>query len=95
MTQRPKAPGAVASLVLGILSYLIPYFVGLILGIIGIVQAGKALRTIEAEGEEKWSGKGIAIAGRILSIVGIVVNAIVSAVLIGVIGAGGCMSLGY
>jgi len=85
---RPKAPGAVASLVLGILSYLIPYFIGLVLGIIGIVQAGKALRAIESEGEEKLSGKGMAIAGRILSIIGIIVNAIVSALLLGVIGAG-------
>ncbi|GGA85528.1 DUF4190 domain-containing protein [Ornithinibacillus halotolerans] len=58
---------AVAALVLGILSIVIPYM-GLILGIIGLVLAHGALKEIVVSGQE---GRGLAIAGRVTSIVGV------------------------
>ncbi|WP_051314948.1 DUF4190 domain-containing protein [Alteribacter aurantiacus] len=50
---------AVASLVLGILSLIIPY-VGLITGIIGIVLAQMALKETKVSSE---GGRGLAIGG--------------------------------
>ncbi|WP_445506503.1 DUF4190 domain-containing protein [Niallia sp. 03190] len=58
-TQNPTSGKAIASLVLGILSLVIPY-VGLILGIIGIVLAKKAFYEIA---QLNYNGKGMAIAG--------------------------------
>lgn len=61
---------SVASLVLGILSIIIP-FVGLILGILGLIFSVKGRRE-----EEK---KGMATAGLVLSIIGVVFSSIVIA----------------
>lgn len=61
---------AIAALILGILSIVIPY-VGIILGIIGIVMATKALR------EPGEPGRGLAVAGRVCSIVGVCLHGFV------------------
>lgn len=58
---------SIVTLTLGILSILIP-FLGLILGIIGIVIYRKARKEMALTGE---GGKGLAISGLICSIVGI------------------------
>ena len=61
---------SVAALTLGILSIVIPY-VGLVLGIIGLVISSKAKKEIAITNE---GGSGLAIAGLICSIVGIIVQ---------------------
>lgn len=69
MTEQPVRTNgkAVASLVLGILSIAIPY-IGFILGIIGIVLGNRAKRIIDKGNE---SGRGLAVAGFVCSIVGL------------------------
>ena len=61
---------SVISLTLGILSLLIP-FIGLVLGIIGLVFSRKAVKQIEKTNE---TGRGLATAGLICSIVGIILQ---------------------
>lgn len=64
MTERKQInTHAVTALTLGILSIFIP-FIGLILGVLGIIFYRKSIR-------EKESSAGLAIAGLICSIVGI------------------------
>ncbi|MEQ2527879.1 DUF4190 domain-containing protein [Bacillaceae bacterium CLA-AA-H227] len=63
---RTTSGNSIASLVLGILSVIIPY-IGFILGIIGIVISRKAFREIA---QNNYDGKGMAIAGLTTSIVG-------------------------
>lgn len=65
--QGPASGKAITALVLGILSLLVPY-VGLILGIVGIVFSKKALYEIETQ---NLSGKGMAVAGLTTSIIGV------------------------
>ncbi|MEN2767806.1 DUF4190 domain-containing protein [Ornithinibacillus xuwenensis] len=62
---------AIASLVLGILSF-IPY-IGIILGIIGLVLANKGIKEVAVYGQ---GGLGLGIAGRVTSIIGIVLGGI-------------------
>ena len=61
---------SVASLTLGILSVLIPY-IGFVLGIIGLVISRKASKEIAITNE---GGSGLATAGLICSVVGIIVQ---------------------
>lgn len=61
---------SIISLTLGILSILIP-FIGLILGIAGIVVSRKATKEIAKTNED---GRGLAISGLICSIVGIIIQ---------------------
>ena len=61
---------AVISLTVGILSLFIP-FIGLILGIIGIVFSRKAVKQMNKTNE---NGRGLATAGLICSIVGIIMQ---------------------
>ncbi|WP_409271276.1 DUF4190 domain-containing protein [Neobacillus sp. SCS-31] len=61
---------SVISLTVGILSLFIP-FIGLILGIIGIVFSRKAVKQINQTNE---NGKGLATAGLICSIVGVILQ---------------------
>ncbi|MFJ5625317.1 DUF4190 domain-containing protein [Peribacillus loiseleuriae] len=61
---------SIISLIYGILSILIP-FIGLILGVIGVVLSRKAVKQIEKIND---SGRGLAIAGLICSIVGIILQ---------------------
>lgn len=65
--QAPVTNGkAIASLVLGILSIVVPW-IGLIFGIIGIVLSSKAKKEIA---NYQQSGHGLAVAGLVTSIVG-------------------------
>lgn len=61
---------SVISLTLGILSILIPY-IGLILGVIGVVVSRKATKEIVKTGE---GGNGLATSGLICSVVGIIIQ---------------------
>ncbi|OEF98954.1 hypothetical protein BHF71_10530 [Vulcanibacillus modesticaldus] len=69
---------AIISLVIGILSIVIPYL-GLIIGIIGIIYANKSIKEIENSNE---NGRGLAIAGKVCSIVGTVIYGILTLLLI-------------
>lgn len=94
--QQPKTnmpqvncPGAIASLILGILSLLSGcLMVGLILGIVGAVIAGNGNKAYMAN-PSRYKGMGMLKAGRITSILGIIfgaialVGAIISAVIVG------------
>jgi hypothetical protein len=61
---------SVVSLTLGVLSILIP-FMGLVLGVIGIVVSRKAAKEIAVSNE---GGSGLAISGLICSAVGIIIQ---------------------
>ena len=61
---------SVISLTLGILSILIP-FIGLILGVIGVVVSRKATKEIMKTDE---GGSGLATSGLIFSVVGIIIQ---------------------
>lgn len=65
---KPNAPGATASLVCGIIGLFV---VGLILGIIAIVQGNKAKRLI-AQNPDMYGGSGFASAGVVLGIIDLV-----------------------
>ncbi|WP_018750964.1 DUF4190 domain-containing protein [Paenibacillus sanguinis] len=74
----PPAPAktngkSIASLVLGILSVIIPYF-GFILGIIAIVLSSLSFREIKRTNEQ---GKGLGIAGLVCGIIGTVLYGII------------------
>ncbi|MFD4932183.1 DUF4190 domain-containing protein [Peribacillus butanolivorans] len=58
---------SIVSLTLGVLSIIIPY-IGLILGIIGIVISSKSIKEIDESNEK---GRRLAISGRFCIIVGI------------------------
>ena len=62
-----NAPGAVASLVLGILGFFI---CGLVLGIIAITKAQEAKRAIASD--PRYTGAGMATAGMVLGIIDLV-----------------------
>jgi hypothetical protein len=77
--QLPNAPGAVASMVLGIVGVVMGAL-GIVLGIVALVLGNKARDEIRAH-PGVYGGEGYATAGRILGIVGIAVGAL-SAVLV-------------
>ncbi|MFD1040368.1 DUF4190 domain-containing protein [Virgibacillus byunsanensis] len=64
---------AIASLILGILSIVSPY-AGLILGIIGLILASISIKEIASSNQQ---GRGLAVAGRVCSIVGICINGLI------------------
>lgn len=71
---KPTTPNAVASLVLGILSIVAScWFVGLVLGIIGLVLGNKG-RQAYLLAPDSYSGYGMLNAGRIMSIIGICIG---------------------
>jgi hypothetical protein len=76
---KEKLPNSTASLVLGIFSiitcwcYGIP---GIILGVIGFLQGKKAIE-IHNEDPELYEGIGNANAGKIISIIGVVLSIVV------------------
>lgn len=70
--QKPTNGKAVTSMILGIVSLVIP-FVGLITGIIGLILANSSLKEIKLYNQE---GKGMAIAGKVCSIIAICMYAI-------------------
>ncbi|WP_088043304.1 DUF4190 domain-containing protein [Bacillus sp. EAC] len=61
---------SISSLTLGVLSIIIPY-IGFILGILGISLSKRSIVEIEISNEK---GKGLAISGRICSIVGLCIQ---------------------
>lgn len=76
MTTKQSLPNSTAVLVLGICSIVFScFFVGLILGIIGLVLAGKA-RKLNRENPNMYDGAGSLNAGFIMSIIGTVLGAI-------------------
>jgi hypothetical protein len=90
-TIQQNAPGAVASLVLGIVSIVIsavPFVCigALICGIIGLLQSGKAKRAV-AEFPDELGGRGLAVGGFVCSIIGICISSIYCLVTLAVIAA--------
>ena len=74
MEQKEQLPNATAVLVLGICSIVFGcFFVGLILGIIGISMSGKG-RKMYKENPNLYEGYGTLNAGYIMSIIGIVLG---------------------
>lgn len=74
--EKINPPYAVAALVLGICSLLFGcFFVGLVLGIVGIVLANKGLNAYRLT-PEKYTGSGMLTAGRVMSIIGVVFGSI-------------------
>lgn len=74
MTTNQSLPNSTAVLVLGILSILCScFFVGLLLGIIGIVMAGKG-RKLNKENPGVYGGAGALNAGYVMSIIGTVLG---------------------
>ncbi len=72
----PAAPGAVISLVFGILSAAFScLFVGIVFGILAIVFAGKAKKAVAAN-PGAYAGIGMAKAGLIIGIIGLVFSII-------------------
>ena len=76
--ERQNLPNATTSLILGILSIVTCFcygIIGLPLGIIAFVLGNKALKLFNEQPED-FKGQGNASAGKILGIVGIVLNVI-------------------
>lgn len=74
MTAKQTLPNSTVVLVLGICSIVFGcFFVGLVLGIIGIVLSGKSKQMYKAN-PELYDGYGTLNAGRILSIIGTVLG---------------------
>lgn len=61
---------SIISITLGILSIIVP-IVGIFLGITGLVMSQKGIKEIDTSNEK---GNGLAVSGRILSIVGICIQ---------------------
>lgn len=81
---KQKLNGSVAGLVLGILSIVTcPAYgiIGLVLGIIGLAQSNKAIRQHQQH-PDFYEGIETAKAGRIISIIGIVLSSLMFLVLI-------------
>jgi hypothetical protein len=72
---RKPLPNASTVLVLGILSIVLGCGVGLILGIIGLIQAKEPKRLYD-ENPDGWDNYGNLNAGRIMSIIGICLNSV-------------------
>lgn len=74
--QKQNAPYAVAALVLGICSIVFGcMFVGLVCGIIGLVLAKKGYDAYNAA-PDQYTGEGMLKAGKITSIIGIILSAL-------------------
>ena len=69
---------SIATLTFGILSIIVPY-IGLIHGIIGIVISSKSIVEIDNSNEK---GRGLAISGKVCSIVGICLQVLLILLLI-------------
>ena len=89
MNLKQNAPNAVASLVLGILSIVTGcFFVGLILGIIGVILASNGTKSYLLD-PSAYKNEVMLRAGKVLSIIGIVLSsihiviAIISAIALG------------
>jgi hypothetical protein len=72
--EKPMAPHAVASMVLGILS-LVAYYGGLVLGIVGLCLAANGLKRTKND-RERYRGIKMLKAGLICSIIAVSIYAI-------------------
>lgn len=94
MENKTNAPYAVASMVLGICSIVFGCFlIGLVCGILGLVFASKA-QTAYRQNPDLYTGTGMITAGKVCSIVGIVLSALGILYLIAVVGIIGSTGLG-
>ncbi len=87
---KTNAPGAVASLVCGIISIVLAWLgwgalFGLILGIVGISMSNKAKRLAQAD-PDKFEMGGVRSGGFVCSIIGTVLSAIMLIVVVLIIG---------
>ena len=74
MTQKQSLPNSTATLVMGILSIVFScFFVGLILGIIGLSISGKG-RKMYRENTSGFDGYGALNAGYIMSLIGTILG---------------------
>jgi hypothetical protein len=72
MDHKQQLPNSTATLVLGICSIVLGcFFVGLVLGIIGLAISGKS-NSLYHQNPNQYNGYGELNAGRIMSIIGIV-----------------------
>ena len=78
MKWRKQTINLFATLTFGILSIIVPY-IGLIHGIIGIVISSKSIVEIDNSNEK---GRGLAISGKVCSIVGICLQVLLILLLI-------------
>jgi len=74
---KTNAPGAVSSLVCGIISVVVCWvpIAGLVLGIIAILHHSKAKKNIQAN-PQSFEGGGMAVGGLVCGIVGTVTSAL-------------------
>lgn len=79
--QKRPLPNATAVLVLGILSLIFWCFIGLVLGIIGLVISKEGKELYDKDPQD-YTSYGSLNAGRVLCIIGIVLNGIGMAVLL-------------
>lgn len=76
MDNKQELPNSTATLVLGICSLVFGcFFVGIILGIIGLTISGKS-KKLYLQNPNNYNGYGALNAGRIMSIIGVVLGAI-------------------
>jgi hypothetical protein len=76
MSQKQTLPNATATLVLGICSIVFAcFFVGLILGIIGLAISGKG-RKMYKENPSMYDGYGQLNAGFIMSVIGVILGSL-------------------
>ncbi|HPX59034.1 MAG TPA: CCC motif membrane protein [Bacteroidales bacterium] len=91
-TTKTTLPNSIAALVLGICSIVFGcFFIGLILGIIGLVLAGKG-KKLYNENPELYTGYGMLKAGRITSIIGIILSSVYSVywlIVVAILGSAG------
>lgn len=74
METKEKLPNSTTVLVLGICSIVLGcFFIGLILGIIGLVLSGKDKQMYKSN-PELYDGYGALNAGRIMSIIGVILS---------------------
>lgn len=71
---------AVISLVIGVLSVCFFPLIGWIIGLVGLIYSNRSLKQI---GEAKEKGKNLAVAGKVCSIVGIILSLISIIIVVG------------
>ena len=74
---KPNPPGAVASLVCGILAVVFAYVpvFGVVLGVAAMINAGRARRAL-VDGPDLWLPSGLPIAGQVCGIIGAVLSSL-------------------
>ena len=77
LPMKPHPPGAVASLVCGILAVVFAYVpvFGVVLGVAAMINAGRARRAL-ADGPDLWLPSSLPIAGQVCGIIGAVLSSL-------------------